>query len=420
MQHENRKDLHMSPTLPYHGPAPDHVPPELMTDFSLNEHAGINEDPYGTLAQVASSYPRLFYTTRNNQGKQPGSWILTRAEDLRYVLRHPQLFSSQDNSGFAYLVGESWGLVPLDMDAPRHTAMRAWLVPIFAPTQVERMERAIRQTCVELIEKFRSKGETEFMESFGRPFPVTVVLTLMGLPLEALPRFLQWEHELLHSPEFAVKARAARQIKDYLLEAIADRRRSPRDDLFTKAVQHRIKGEPLSDDEVLGFCYLMFVGGLDTVAASLGFHYKHLAEHPELQERLRRDPALIPQAVDELLRRYALVTGNRRVVQDTEVAGVKLKAGDWISVTTPFASIDAREYPDPLTVDLDRANKSHMTFVTGPHVCLGMHLARRELIIALEEWTRRLPVFRIKPGTQPRVHAGGVFGVDDMRLAWDI
>jgi cytochrome P450 len=271
-----------------------------------------------------------------------------------------------------------------------------------------------------MIEGFRGKGEVEFMEAFGRRFPVTVILSLMGLPLEELPKFLQWEDELLHKPDVAVKVRAARQIKDYLLEAIEDRRRSPRDDLFTKAVQHQIKGEPLSDDEVLGFCYLMFVGGLDTVAASLGFHYKHLAEHPELQEQLRREPALIPSAAEELLRRFGLVTSARRALEDTEIAGVKIKAGDWISISLPFAAIDPHEYPDPLTVDFKRPSKSHLTFAYGAHVCLGMHLARRELIIALEEWTQRMPVFRIKPGTRPLVHAGGVFGVDELQLVWDV
>ena len=154
-QHANEVGT-VSQILPYHGPAPDHVPAELLTEFILYEHPGIQVDPYGTLAEVARTYPRAFYTTRNGQRKEPGSWILTRAEDLRHVLRNPKLFSSKDNSGFAQLLGESWGMIPLDIDAPRHVQMRAWLNPIVSPK-----------------------------------------------PLEELPTFLEWEDELLHKPDVA-------------------------------------------------------------------------------------------------------------------------------------------------------------------------------------------------------------------------
>lgn len=409
----------MTTSAPTAGKCPFHAPAELHQDFDIYLNPGHTEDPYKALATAMEGKPRIFWTSANPHAKQPGSWVLTRTEDIRYVLRNPKLFSSKENAGFSKLLGEEWSLVPLEMDPPEHGALRAWVNPLFASSAIPAFEPAIRETCVNLIEQFKEKGQCEFINSFGRPFPVTVILQLLGLPVSELGLFLQWEDELLHSHDMAVKVKAARQIKDYLIEQIADRRQNPRDDLFTKAAFGEVNGQPLSEDEVLGFCYLMFVGGLDTVASSLGFHYQYLAEHPELQERLRRDPSLIPQAVEELLRRFSLVISHRRATEDIELAGIPIKAGDWITIHTPISALDDTVHKSPTTVDIDRPNKAHMTFSFGAHACLGMHLARRELIIALEEWTQRIPVFRIKPGAPLRTHGGSVYGIDELHLEWD-
>lgn len=409
----------MTTSAPAAKQCPFHVPDELHEDFDIYLNPGHTEDPFKALATALEGKPRIFWTNSNPMAKQPGSWMLTRTEDMRTVMRNPQLFSSVENAGFSKLLGENWGLVPLEIDPPRHNKLRAWVNPFFASSVVPTLEPAIRETCIELIEKFRDQGHCEFVEAFGRPFPVTVILQLMGLPVSELSRFLDWEDKLLHGSDFPTKIAAAKQIKEYLLEQIADRRANPRDDLFTKAAHAEIDGEALSEDEILGFCYLMFVGGLDTVASSLGFHYQHLASHPELQERLRKDPSLIPQAVEEMLRRFSIVTTHRRATQDTELAGAQIKAGDWITIHTPTSALDERIHASPTTVDIDRPNKMHMTFSFGPHICLGMHLARRELIIAMEEWLTRVPPFRIKPDAPLRTHGGGVYGVDELHLEWD-
>ena len=409
----------MTTSAPSTGKCPFHVPSELHHDFDIYHNPGHTEDPFKALAQAIEGKPRVFWSDANPMAKQPGSWVLTRTEDMRTVMRNPQLFSSVENAGFSKLLGETWSLVPLEIDPPRHSKLRSWVNPFFASSAIPALEGAIRETCVELIEQFVGRKECEFVNAFGRPFPVTVILQLMGLPVTELPRFLDWEDKLLHGSDFPTKIAAARQIKDYLVDQIADRKANPREDLFTKAALAQIDGEPLSDDEILGFCYLMFVGGLDTVASSLGFHYQHLANHPELQDRLRRDPSLIPKTVEELLRRFSIVIAHRRATQDTELGGVQIKAGDWITIHTPIAALDEKIHASPATVDIDRSNKMHMTFSFGPHICLGMHLARRELIIALEEWIRRVPTFRIKKEAPLRTHGGGVYGVDELHLEWD-
>jgi cytochrome P450 len=400
-------------------PCPAHVPAELVREFNLNDTPGISDDPYAVMSKVGHDAPRIFWSTTHHAGKQPGSWWLTRSADIRYVLQKPLLFSSKETAAFSLLLGESWDLVPLEQDAPRHTAVRNWLNPIFSHLRIRPMESGIRQTCVRLVETFANDGGCEFVGAFGRPFPITVVLQLLGLPYEHVDMFLKWEDQLLHSHDFGVMAEAARKIKDYLLAAIELRRKTPTDDLFSQAIRAEIKGVPLSADEILGFCYLLFVGGLDTVASSLAFHFKHLAEHPDLQKQLRANPEIIPKAVEELLRRYAIVTTHRRATQDTELAGIQIKSGDWITICTPMSAMDEHEYKDPEIVDFTRTVRSHVTFAFGPHICLGMHLARREMAIALEEWIARVPVFRLKPGSRPKLHAGGVFGVDELQLVWD-
>jgi len=163
--------------------------------------------------------------------------------------------------------------------------------------------------------------------------------------------------------------------------------------------------------------FLIFGGGIDTVAASLGFVFLHLARDPDLQAQLRADPTLIPEAVEEFLRRYSLVSVRRRVLRDVEAAGVSMKQGDWVHLMTPLASLDPQAFADPLALDIRRSPNRHTAFSVGPHRCIGSHLARRELVIALEEWLPRLPPFRLAPGEAYRTH-GGLLGVDHLNLEW--
>lgn len=256
------------------------------------------------------------------------------------------------------------------------------------------------------------------MAAFGRPFPVSIFLQLMGLPQEQMARFLGWEDQILHGPNFEARAVAAKAIKSYLLQMIEERRRQPTGDLISFAVTARKAGEPLSDDDVLGICFLLFVGGLDTVASVLGYAFKHLAEHQENQALLRREPALIPNAVEEILRAHAVVQSPRHAARDVNFHGAPMKKGDRVILAGSVAARDERSYPQAQVIDFKRENVSHLTFAVGPHRCLGSHLARRELRIALEQWTTRVPQFRLEPGAVPVTHGTTVFGVDFLPLVW--
>ena len=395
---------------------PPHVPPELVVPYDILRVSGPRDDPFSTMMGLRDN-PAIFYTPVHFSNPA-GAWVLTRAEDIRHVLQNPELFSSKGVSGFSRLLGETWDMIPLELDPPSHTKFRALLNPLFAPKAIAAMQEGVRASCVALIEKLRDGPDCDFMRDFGRPFPVLIFLQLMGLPTDDSARFLEWEDRLLHGSTMEQRIEAAAAIRDYLRGLAVERRARPTGDLVSFAVQAKIDGIPLTDDEILGICYLLFVGGLDTVASSLGFYFRYLAEHPEQQAKLRDDPSLIPDAVEELLRVHSVVMVSRFATADAQIGTVSVKSGDCIAIYTSFASFDAADFARPDDVDFGRVPNRHIAFSYGPHRCIGSHLARRELVVALEEWMKRVPTFRVRPGAEVLMHGGVVFGVDSLPLAW--
>lgn len=394
---------------------PAHVPDHLVKAFDFAGAPGMERCPFRTTHALHGD-KRIFWNPDDR--RFGGSWVPTRAEDFRFILSHPELFSSKGESGFSQLVGESWDMIPLELDPPEHTKFRRLLNPLLSPPAVAKMAAGVADRCIALIEAVREKGGCEFMAAFGRPFPIGVFMQLMGLPEDLYETFLHWEFELIHAPDIQRKAVAAMAIREFLADLAAKRRAAPTGDLTSFVVTAKVDGRPFTDDEVMGTLYLLFVGGLDTVASSLGFFFRHLAEHPDQQDYLRANPDRIEKAVEELLRRFSVVTAARMCTQDTEVAGVQMKRGDWITINGSLASLDPEEFADPLEVDFDRRNNRHFGFQYGPHFCLGSHLARRELVIALAEWLARVPTWRLRPGAPIVVH-GGLFGVEHMELEWN-
>lgn len=396
--------------------APDHVPKALVRSFDFYATGGANRCPFATVSQLHREGERIFYNL--NDPQCGASWVLTRAADFRTVLGDTETFSSRAITGFSALLGERWPLLPLEVDPPAHRAYRGILNHPLSPPAVARMTDGIRRRAIDLIGAFQGSGGCEFMEAFGRPFPVSVVLQLIGLPEDMTDQFLAWETDLLANPDIQAKIAAAAAIKAYLTEVMIERRRKPGDDLASHVVLAEIEGRRLDDEEVLGVYYLLFVGGLDTVASSLGFYFRHLAEHPEAQARLRAQPGLIPRAIEEYLRAFSPVTTRRIATRDTRLAGVEIKRGDWITIVTALASLDPDAMEAPMTVDYDRGGSRHLGFNYGPHFCVGSTLARRELHIALEEWMSRVPPFRLAEGTPVLMHGGPVMGVDSLELTW--
>jgi cytochrome P450 len=399
------------------GAVPSHVPADLVINCDFYSNPGFTTNPFKEIEWQRTG-PRIFYSPSHYMF--PGGWVITRAEDIRHVLQSPELFSSREQVSFSQLVGESWDLIPLELDAPDHSRFRSLLNPLFSPKAVNKLEDGLRGTSHRLLDEITKVKETDFSLSFAEIFPVSVFLQILGLPQEEMPIFLDWEHGLLKSFNLETRKQSARKILNYLRNAIQERRQTLRDDLISYAVQLNVEGRPVTDDEIVGICFLLFVAGLDTVAMSLGFQFYHLATDQALQKRLRENRKLIPDAVEEFLRLYSIIQVHRRVAKDTEIGGVFMKAGDWVTVPTANGSRDAKEFPDPDQFNMDRGDNRHVAFSFGMHRCIGSHLARREFVVAINAWFDRVPQFRLKGGDDSfRTNGGAVFSVMKLCLAWD-
>lgn len=397
------------------GAIPDHVPADLVWDDDIDRFAAELDDPFHAVSRLHSG-PELVWARGASRGFP--AWLPTRYRLIEEVFMDAELFMSGDSNDAAQLLGVDWRLNPLEIDPPAHRAYRQILQPYFLPSAINRMEPMVRQIATDLIAGFEERGECEFIAEFAELFPSYIFLELMGLPRAMLPQFLEWENAFMRAPDLADRIGAARAIKEYLETYLHERRGDPRDDLVTAILTAEVDGRPLNDGEIMGMAMVLYLGGLDTVMSSLGWYFRHLASDLDLQARLRADPSLIPGAVDDLLRAYG-VTGTRRTVtRDTEFHGVALKKGDWIMVPTYLASRDPEQYDDPHEIDPHRKAR-HLTLATGVHNCLGIHLAKREIKVVLEEWLTRFANIRIPSGESAQWHTHGVWGVNRLPLAWD-
>ncbi|WP_416877507.1 cytochrome P450 [Litorimonas sp.] len=398
---------------------PNHVPPDLVIDFDLWDYiAEAKTDAYKCAAALHETMPDIFYARKI--GYLPGCWVPRRNETLRRIVRDPATFSSREGTPFAAMLGENWKLIPLEIDPPEHGKYRLLLNEFFNSKAVKALEPNMRQTSEALINRVKDQGFCDFNADFSSQFPTLVFLRMMGWPEKHVTKFVGWVNTLIKSQDMQVVHGVLVEIVTYLRSVIDARRTNPEDDLTSYVLSCEIDGRPLSEDEVIGICFLIFIGGLDTVTSSFNFHYYHLAKHPELQSQLRKDPDLIPSAVEELLRAHAVTNMRRVVTRDVEIDGVQMKKGDYVLISLELANLDAEAFECPMKVDIMRADaRKHMTFSTGPHLCIGALLARRELCIALETWLSMVPKFRVENEDKIIVRCGGVFGLENLTIAWN-
>jgi cytochrome P450 len=349
-------------------------------------------------------------------------WYLLRYEDNVTALQDWGLFSSGTTR---HLPDGGRRMLPTDVDPPEHTKYRRVLSPHFAPNAVRAWEGEIRATCAALIEDFRGTGRVDFVRDFAQRLPTTIFLRLMGLPLDRASQFIERAHRLMatpseQDPEGTARHQALREINADLREVIDARRRVPQDDLISRLLDERIDGSPLSDDDLLALGLLLYLAGLDTVANLLTYAFRHLARDRGLRVTLASSPERVPEAVEEFLRLYSIVSAARVVTRDAEFAGCPMKRGDRIVYSTAAADRDPRQFPDPDTFDLNRTPNRHIAFGVGPHRCVGSHLARLELRVALEEWLQRIPDFEIPEGSEWVQYIGPVAGLSALPLSWPI
>jgi cytochrome P450 len=309
---------------------------------------------------------------------------------------------------------------PMDMDPPEHGKWRILLSPAFSPKVVQASEDMVRKFAIDLIEGFEAKGECEFVSEFTAILPIVVFLTMMELPLEDRERLLPYASAIVRSPDPANIHEARVALMNYVEEAVSDREKNPRNDLITKIINAKIDGEQVGHDMAVGMLTLVLSGGLDTVKNLMGFSCLSLAKNPDLQRRLREDPKIIPHASEELIRRHGVSLTARLVTRDMDFAGVHLKEGDQVQQFSFLWNLADSTVPDPLKIDFDRpAPIPHLTFGAGPHRCPGSILAKKEMLVWLEEWFKRMPEFRVKLGTVPQQDSSAVLVVSELWLSWD-
>lgn len=370
-------------------------------------------DPMEAFSPEVSRNPQPYYAKQRALGPVlPGAfggWSFVSRETCEYALQNPADFSSGME---AVDLGQSVPLIPLQVDPPDHVKYRRLLDPLFAPRQMNPLEDEITRLVNELIDKVIDEPGCEFTTAMSVPLPSEVFLTLLGLPMERLPEFLVMKDGIIHPPgdtpeeQMITRSKAARDIEAYFTEQMEQRKLNPSDDMVSRFLAAEVDGEKLSDDEILGVLFLFLIAGLDTVTDTLECFFHFLATHPEHRRQIVADPALIPAAVEELLRWETPVTAVPRLAtRDLEVGGCPIKAGEGIGVMIGSANTDPSGYENPDDVDFSR-NPKHWAFGGGIHRCLGSHLARLELRIVMREWHRRIPEYHLPDGFAPQVSPG--------------
>ncbi len=323
------------------------------------------------------------------------------------VLRHPETYSS-DAAATDLKVRRP--LIPLQIDPPAHRTYRKILDPLFATKRMQALTEPITRLVNDLIDVFIDEDEIDFTERFSIPFPSRVFLTMFGLPMEELPRFLEMKDGIIrpghvvgqeygHPDVDTYQQKTADSIYEYFEGLLDERTSTRRDDLISQFLDAEVDGDRLSRDDILDICFLFLIAGLDTVSASLDCFFGFLADHPEDRHKLVENPDSIPQVVEELLRWETPVMGTARVATcDANLAGLDVQSGERVMVLLGAANVDGQETSDAETVRWDREVNRHLAFGGGIHRCLGSHLARVELLVALREWHRRIPDYRVKPG----------------------
>jgi cytochrome P450 len=362
---------------------------------------------------------------RGSSVEMEGGIALTSLLTVEAALRDPALFSSK--KAFDSL-NSPLPLVPVAFDPPEQTRYRQILQPFFSPRSIRPLEEQLRAQVVALIDPLVGKGGCDFVADVAVPFPVQTFLTLFGLPMQDRDRFLAWKDAVIGltdasgamRPDLSQEELAqALGLFTYLTELVGARRGVPGDDVLSQLLC--ITGDDeLTNDEVVGLCFLFVLAGLDTVTDALGFGMERLAKNPDRRDELVADPTLIPSALEELVRLDPPAPFLPRVTtEETTLDGRTLPADTSIIAHLAVANRDEARCPKPFEIDFHRPENPHTSFGIGVHRCLGAHLARLEMRLVYEEWHKHIPTYDIAPGTTPRVKwPRGTLGLEALHLTF--
>jgi cytochrome P450 len=382
---------------------------DWATDFSHLEPEW-SADPYPIQDELRQRCP-IAHTDRFG-----GGWLPTRYEDVAAIAYDTDRFSSRaiimGNFRPPHDLAPIGGSPPISSDPPFHHDARKLLLPAFTKTQISKQEPTTRAFCHSLIDSFGDREIVDAATEYGQHIPIRVIADMLGFPPEDGPRFTEFVASTLEGVNLPPEERVARMSRlfDYLLAQVHDHLDNPREDLTSYLINAELYGHKLEASHVVGSMALLLIAGIDTTWSAIGSSLWHLARTPADRERLVADQALLPTAMEEFLRAYAPVTMARLVKDDMNWQGVDMKSDDWILLSFPAANRDPVQFERASEVIIDREVNRHAAFGLGIHRCVGSHLARMELRVALEVWLERIPQFSLADPSAVAWSAGQIRG----------
>jgi cytochrome P450 len=389
------------------GVMPEHPPvTDWVRDFDHTDPRW-TENPFPIWDELRAASP-VVHTDRFL-----GCYLPTTYEAVRQIAHDTEHFSSRRIIVRDVRPETLNPAPPITTDPPEHKPAKRVLLPPFTPDAVKRLEPRVRAICNELIDEFIADGKCDAAARYTKHIPVRAIAHMLGIPGEDSDLFIRWIHEILELgiKDNEVLMRAVHEMTAYFSGHIEQRKQHPTDDLILTLMNARDKnGQPLSDGHVLGSLRLLLIAGIDTTWSAIGASLWHLAKTPADRERLIAEPQLMPTAVEELLRAYSPVTMAREVMKETVISGCPVKPGNMVLLSFPAANRDPAAFADADKVVIDRKENRHAAFGLGIHRCVGSNLARMEMTVAIEEWLKRIPDFRLDPAGQVKWSEGTVRG----------
>lgn len=379
---------------------------------------------FPALEQPLNPFPHYEAMRRSDpvsQDRESGAWHVFGYGDVQRVLSDHATFSSRFGGDNPSETGQLFAASLINTDPPRHRQLRSLVTQAFTPRAVEALAPRIAALTEELLDPVVPAGSTDLIEQLAYPLPVIVIAELMGIPAADRARFKHWSDVIVsQSRDDEDRSPGNRDMAEYFLEMIEERRHRPGQDLISSLLLAEIDGQKLSVMELLGFCTLLLVAGNETTTNLIGNAVLCFAEAPGTAERLAAEPELLPQAIEEVLRYRSPVQSMYRVAAvDTEVRGRPIPAGSPIVAWIGSANRDGHQFPHPDVFDVGRSPNRHLAFGQGIHFCLGAPLARLEAKIALQAVLSRLPGLAVEPGARlERMASTIVFGVKQLPVRW--
>jgi cytochrome P450 len=385
-----------------------------VRDFN-HYHVAARGDPFTAFDRFRDE--RIFWTPEFD-----GFWVLTRYSDIRAILRDEETFASRP----ALIPPIEWPGGRTDQTrraSADWNSYRRLLMQCVTGSAGVAITRYIERACVRLVAELAPLGRCDLVADFARPLRDALFAALFDVPESETERCARWASDLFQQVDSDRRGSAVRELMAYMRHGIAECASGVRagTGLLNVLATADVDGQPLRNDEAVDLALKMGIGSLHTINNSASFGFRHLAMHPELQRRLATESDAAERAADELLRLYSVASVARTATRDTEIAGVRIRAGERVLLSLMLADRDSRQYPDPVTADFDRPNRtSHLAFGSGIHRCIGARIATHALTVALREWHAVIRDYAIVDGANIRTNGGMVCSLDTLPLTWPV